>query len=56
MIVNVGGLLADAFMSPLMVSVSSALGLVHASCLFLAFHPPGWYRVWVEQMYVVEVR
>ena len=31
-----------------MVSISSLLGLVHAGCLFLAFHPPSWYRGWIE--------
>jgi hypothetical protein len=50
-VINAGAMLAGTFMSPPIVSVSSALGLVHASCLFLAFHPPGWYRGWVEQRY-----
>jgi hypothetical protein len=53
-VVNAIAMLTGSFMSPLSVSVSSLLGLVHASCLFLAFHPPGWYRGWVEQRYAAE--
>lgn len=55
-IANAGSMLTGSFMSPMIVSVSSGLGIVHASCLFLAFHPPGWYRGWVEQRYAVEAR
>jgi hypothetical protein len=53
-LINAGAMLAGAFMSPPIVAISSALGLVHASCLFLAFHPPGWYRTWVEQQWVAQ--
>jgi hypothetical protein len=53
-IINAGALFTGSFMSPLIVSVSSSLGVVHASCLFLAFHPPGWYRGWVERRYAAE--
>jgi hypothetical protein len=42
-------------MSPAIVSVSSAFGLVHASCLFLAFHPPAWYRGWVARRSAAEL-
>jgi len=54
-LINLGGLLVGAFMSPPIVAVSSALGLVLASCLFLAFHPPGWYTDWVSQETAAEV-
>jgi len=47
-VMNAAAMLAGSFMSPAMVSISSLLGLVHAGCLFLAFHPPAWYRGWVE--------
>jgi hypothetical protein len=53
-VVNAVAMLAGSFMSPLIVSVSSVLGLVHASCLFLAFQPPAWYRGWVEQRFAAE--
>jgi hypothetical protein len=55
-VINAGALLAGAFMSPPIVTVSSGLGLVHASCLFLAFHPPAWYKVWLEQRYALQGR
>jgi len=48
-VVNAGSMMTGTFMSAPMVFLSSVLGLVHASCLFLAFHPPDWYRNWVEQ-------
>ena len=40
--------------SPLLLLVSSALGLAQAACLFLAFHPPGWYGAWVEQRHALQ--
>jgi hypothetical protein len=45
---NMAALLAGSYMSPPVILVSSVLGLAHAGCLFLAFHPPRWYRGWVE--------
>jgi hypothetical protein len=48
-LINAAAMWAGTFMSAPIVAVSSALGLVHAGCLFLAFHPPAWYRGWVEQ-------
>jgi hypothetical protein len=48
-LVSVGGILAGSFMSPSIIAVLSVLGLVHAGCLFFAFHPPSWYRSWLEQ-------
>jgi len=48
------GIVTGDFMSPVMVTASSTLGLVHASCLFLAFHPPVWYRDWVESRSAAE--
>jgi hypothetical protein len=53
-IVNVSALLAGSLFTPLTVFVSSLLGLVHASCLLLAFHPPRWYEVWLERRHVAE--
>lgn len=41
--------LTGSFLSPGVVLVSSVLGVVHAGCLFFAFHPPGWYRGWLER-------
>jgi hypothetical protein len=50
LVINMATLvLTGSYMSPLVVLVSSALGVAHACCLFLAFHPPGWYRGWLEQ-------
>ncbi len=46
--INLIALLAGSFLSPPVVLVSSLLGLVHACCLFLAFHPPLWYRAWLD--------
>jgi hypothetical protein len=43
LVANMLSLLAGSYMSPAIVLISSVLGLFHASCLFLAFHPPGWY-------------
>jgi len=54
-IINVGAMLAGFFLSPPIVLLSSALGVVHASCLFLAFHPPGWYKAWLERRPAVEI-
>jgi len=48
-------LLSGSYMSPLIVMVSSVLGLVSAICLFLAFRPPAWYTRWLEQGYAAEV-
>lgn len=41
--------------SPLLLSVSSVLGLAQATCLFLAFHAPSWYRAWVDQHHAMEI-
>jgi len=48
-IVSAGLMLAGFFMTAPVVVMLSLLGLVHAACLFLAFHPPTWYRSWLEQ-------
>ena len=49
-VLNMSVLVATgSYMNPVVVLVSSLLGLVHASCLFLAFHPPRWYADWVER-------
>jgi hypothetical protein len=53
-LINAGSIVLGSFMSPPIVATSSALGLVHAGCLFLAFHPPAWYRAWVEQRFAVQ--
>lgn len=47
-------LLGGSLLSPVIVLVCSVLGLAHAGCLFLAFHPPGWYEAWLERRPVVE--
>ena len=46
---NVGGMLVGSFLSAPMVLGSSCLGIFDAACLFLAFHPPRWYGVWLER-------
>jgi hypothetical protein len=47
--INLVAMIAGHFLSPPIVVVSSVLGLGHACCLFLAFHPPRWYAAWVER-------
>lgn len=52
LVINMAVLAATgSYMSPGVVLASSAFGLVHASCLFLAFHPPGWYVTWLDRRY-----
>ena len=51
---NMISIMLGSFMSPSMVTFSSGLGLVHAICLFLAFHPPAWYKAWVQQRSAAE--
>jgi hypothetical protein len=53
--INLAAMLAGSFLSAPVVLVSSCLGIVHACCLFLAFHPPGWYTVWLQRRYAAEV-
>lgn len=53
-IINAAAMLAGYFLSAPIVVVSSGLGLVHACCLFLAFHPPSWYTAWLDQRYAVQ--
>ena len=48
-LVSAGSMLAGSFMGPTIITVLSVLGLIHAGCLFFAFHPPAWYRSWLEQ-------
>lgn len=47
--INMAALEAGSYMSPPIVLLSSILGVAHASCLFLAFHPPAWYASWLER-------
>jgi len=49
LVINMAALLAGIYMSPPIIAFSSLLGLMHAGCLFFAFHPPAWYRRWLEQ-------
>lgn len=44
---NVAMAMQGMLLSPPIVLVCSVLGLAHAGCLFLAFHPPDWYRSWL---------
>ncbi|HEY8156229.1 MAG TPA: hypothetical protein VII72_19020 [Myxococcota bacterium] len=53
-IISLAGMLAGSFLTAPFVLVLSCLGAVHACCLFLAFHPPGWYRLWLERRAPVE--
>jgi hypothetical protein len=48
-LVSTGAMMMGAFMSPTTITISSMLGLAHAACLFFAFHPPAWYRSWLER-------
>ena len=52
-LINLAAMLAGSFMSAPIVLVSSCLGIVLASCLFLAFQPPAWYKGWLEQSVAV---
>lgn len=45
--------LTGSYMSPGVVLLSSVLGVIHAGCLFFAFHPPRWYRGWLERQSAV---
>jgi hypothetical protein len=54
-VINLVAMLSGVFMSAPIVLVSSGLGIVHACCLFLAFHPPHWYRAWLSRQTPVEV-
>lgn len=47
-VINAAAMLAGVFMTAPIVAISSICGLSLASCLFLAFHPPAWYRSWIE--------
>jgi hypothetical protein len=42
-------LIQGALLSAGIVLVCSLLGLVYAGSLFFAFHPPDWYRAWLER-------
>ena len=53
-VVNLAAMLAGSFLSAPVVVVSSCLGIVLACCLFLAFHPPAWYKGWLEQTVAVK--
>jgi hypothetical protein len=53
-LINLAGMVAGTFMSAPIVLVSSVLGIFHASCLFLAFHPPRWYTGWLDGRYAME--
>jgi hypothetical protein len=48
-IVSCAGMLAGSFLSPPIVVALSCLGTVQTCCLFLAFHPPGWYTAWLDR-------
>jgi hypothetical protein len=54
-VINTVALLQGSMMAPLIVALSSGLGLVHAGCLFFAFHSPAWYQSWIRQRSAVEV-
>lgn len=53
-IVSLAGMLTGSFLTAPLVLVASCLGIAHAGFLFLAFHPPGWYRTWLERRAPVE--
>lgn len=55
-LINLAAMLAGSFLSAPIVLVSSCLGIVLASCLFLAFHPPAWYRGWLDRAVSAEAR
>jgi hypothetical protein len=48
-VISFAAMMAGSFMSAGIITLMSVLGLVHAGCLFFAFHPPAWYRAWLEQ-------
>jgi len=47
--ISLVGMLLGSFLTTTMVFVLSCLGTFQTCCLFLAFHPPGWYRGWLER-------
>ena len=47
-LISAGTMLAGSFLGPTTITVLSVFGLIHAGCLFFAFHPPAWYRSWLE--------
>jgi hypothetical protein len=53
-IISLAGMLAGSFLSAPLLLVLSGLGIVHAGCLFLAFHPPVWYSGWLARRAAVE--
>lgn len=55
-VLNLVAMIEGFFLSPPIVVASSILGLVHACCLFLAFHPPAWYTGWLDRRYAAEGR
>lgn len=55
-LISMVGILMGSFMSLSLLFVLSVLGIAHASCLFLAFHPPGWYTAWLERWAAAEGR
>jgi len=53
-VISLVGMLAGSFLDASTVLVLSGLGAMHAGCLFLAFHPPDWYRSWLGRGAPVE--
>lgn len=54
LVISIGAMLAGYYLSPAVILVSSVLGVVHAGCLFFAFHPPVWYKGWLERQASME--
>jgi len=48
-VIGLIGMVLGTFLSAPFVLAFSCLGIAHASCLFLAFHPPGWYTDWLTR-------
>jgi len=53
-VVSLIGIISGSFMTMAFVVAYSCLGMVHACCLFFAFHPPGWYSAWLQRRAAVE--
>jgi hypothetical protein len=47
-LISLAGMLNGELLTTSLLPVFSLFGIFHAGCLFLAFHPPGWYRAWLE--------
>lgn len=53
-VISLVGMWKGSFLTAPLVLLLSFLGIAHAGCLFLAFHPPEGYRLWLERRAAAE--